>query len=162
MDCRSRSWRWTLSLSHPFQLLRSSSDDVSRTISDSTVAETAPSHSFELLSLLPLSWAFPWDRWRNLEFSHQMMLWWESAPIARGSTVRGSLWLSCAIIRKPRRRKERLAHLNLASRRLNDQRDVRHAGFADVGLYGGGVQDATQFFGLWSLEVERLRGAEPR
>jgi hypothetical protein len=58
MDCRSRSWRWTLSLSHPFQLLRSSSDDVSRTISEFTVAETALSHSFELLSLLPLSWAF--------------------------------------------------------------------------------------------------------
>jgi hypothetical protein len=56
----------------------------------------------------------------------------------------------------------RLAHLNLASRRLNDQRDARHAGFADVRLYGGGVQNATQFVGLRSLEVERLRGAEPR
>jgi hypothetical protein len=55
-----------------------------------------------------------------------------------------------------------LAHLNLAPRRLNDQSDARHAGFADVGLYGGGVQDATQFVGLRSLEVERLRGAEPR
>ncbi len=54
-----------------------------------------------------------------------------------------------------------LAHLNLASRRLNDQRDARHGGFANVRLYGGGVHDAAQFIGLWSLEIERLRGAEP-
>jgi hypothetical protein len=84
------------------------------------------------------------------------------SPTARGSAVMAHYGLSCAIIRKPHRREGRLAHLNLASRRLNDQRDARHAGFADVGLYGGGVQDVTQFVGLWSLEVERLRGAEPR
>jgi hypothetical protein len=82
---------WTLSLRHPFQLLRSSSDNVSRTISDFTAAESAPSDSFKMFSLLPLSWAllnvlhlclspsYLWDRWRNLEFSHQMMLWCEEA-----------------------------------------------------------------------------------
>ncbi len=57
MDCRSSIMGWTLSFRHPCQLSRGSSNDVSRTISDFTAAESAPSESFKLFSLLPLSWA---------------------------------------------------------------------------------------------------------
>ena len=44
---------WALPLRHPFQLLRSGSDDVSRTISD-FAAKTAPSNFFKFFSLLSL------------------------------------------------------------------------------------------------------------
>jgi hypothetical protein len=43
-----------LPLSHPFQSLRSSLDDVSRTISDFAAAESAPSNILKFLSLLSL------------------------------------------------------------------------------------------------------------
>jgi len=45
---------WALRLRHPFQLLRSGSDDVSRTISDFTAAESAPPNFFKFFSLLSL------------------------------------------------------------------------------------------------------------